>query len=108
MTINVIDAGSALEPLRGVRETRDGFLVAEAFAVRTGVQDYLGSEVGRPDMPVVRVYRAEDEVRAADSLRTFSHATVTVDHPPAGVTPETYQTLSVLSLIHISEPTRPY
>lgn len=95
MPINVIDAGSALEPLKGVRETRDGFLVAEAFAVRTGVQDYLGSEVGRPDMAVVRVYRAEDEVRAPDSLRTFSHATVTVDHPPAGVTPDTYQALSV-------------
>lgn len=95
MPINVIDAGPLVEPLKGVRETRDGFLVAEAFAVRTGVQDYLGREVGQPDKPMVRVYRPEEEVRAVDSLRTFSHATLTVDHPPAGVTPDTYRDLSV-------------
>lgn len=65
----------------GTRVTSDGYLVAEAFAVRTGIQNYAGSEVGLADRDVVRVYRPESEVRAADSLRTFSHAPITIGHP---------------------------
>lgn len=69
-------------PLRdGTRQTEDGYLIAEAFAVRTGIQLYRGSEVNKADMDVVRVYRPEDEVRAADSLATFSHAPITLGHP---------------------------
>lgn len=33
------------------RRTADGYLVADAKVARTGVQEYLGSELGRPDMP---------------------------------------------------------
>lgn len=67
--------------LAGTRKTRDGYLVAEAFAVRTGIQLYTGDEVGVPDRPVVRVWRPEDEVKAPESLRTFSHAPITLGHP---------------------------
>ena len=34
-------------PVTGVRRTEDGYLVAEARVARTGIQDYLGTEIGR-------------------------------------------------------------
>lgn len=74
--------------LDGAVSVTDRGLVALAKAARTGVQEYLGSEVGRPDMPVVRVYRPADEVFAADALASFSHAPITMDHPPEMVTPD--------------------
>lgn len=67
--------------LCGTRKTADGYLVAEAFAVRTGIQLYAGAEVGLVDRDAVRVWRPEDEVRSPDSLRTFSHAPITLGHP---------------------------
>lgn len=67
--------------LSGTRKLQDGYLATEAFAVRTGIQLYSGAEVGLADRDVVRVYRPEDEVRAPESLATFSHAPVTMGHP---------------------------
>lgn len=79
----------------GTRQTADGYLIADAKAVRTGIQTYLGSEVGKPEHATVRVYRSEAEVRSADSLRSFSHAPVTVDHPSAPVTSANWKDLAV-------------
>lgn len=67
--------------LGGTRKLEDGYLVTEAFAVRTGIQLYRGAEVGAADRDVVRVYRPEDEVKAPASLGTFSHAPITLGHP---------------------------
>lgn len=80
--------------MSGTWQHKDGYLIAEAFAVRTGIQLYAGSEVGKPNMSVVRVYRPEDEVRHADSLRTFSHAPVTLGHPKEDVTAENWRDLA--------------
>ncbi|TPM39593.1 DUF2213 domain-containing protein [Mesorhizobium sp. B2-3-4] len=79
----------------GTRQTADGYLVATARAVRTGIQLYAGHEVGKPDQEVVRVYRAADQVFAQDSLQSFSHAPITVDHPDEGVSAENWKALSV-------------
>jgi hypothetical protein len=79
----------------GTRRTAEGYLIADANAVRTGIQLYTGSEVGKPDMPVVRVYRAEDQVRDANSLRSFSHAPVTLDHPTEMVSADNWKQLAV-------------
>jgi hypothetical protein len=79
----------------GTRRTTDGYLVAEARAVRTGIQLYAGHEVGKPDQDVVRVYRAADQVFAPASLQSFSHAPITVDHPDEGVTAANWKELSV-------------
>lgn len=79
----------------GTRRTADGYLIAEAKAVRTGIQLYAGHEVGKPDMAAVRVYRAADQVFSQDSLQSFSHAPITVDHPDEGVTAENWKALSV-------------
>lgn len=84
-------------PLNGVRMTDDGYLVATAKAVRTGIQVYRGSEVGLVGDDanrLLKVYRSEDEVRAPDSLRTFSHAPITMDHPAEPVTPANWKDLA--------------
>lgn len=67
-----------------VRKTEDGYLVADARIARTGVQSYLGTELGKPDMQTVRLYRPEDEVFAADTLASFAHRPLTNNHPPEG------------------------
>lgn len=81
--------------LKGTRRTADGYLVAQAFVARPGIQVYLGDEVGMPDMPTVRVYRSEKEVRDANSLQSFSHAPVTMGHPAEDVTAANWKQLSV-------------
>lgn len=88
---DTISLGQAVE-ISGVRETRNGSLVLQARAARGGnVQDYLGSEVGKPGMPVVRVYRDADEVFHKDSLKTFAHKAVTLGHPAEPVTSRTWK-----------------
>jgi hypothetical protein len=79
----------------GTRRTGDGYLVAEAKAVRTGIQLYLGDEVGKPDMKVVRVYRPAEEVFADASLQSFTHAPVTVNHPKDAVNAANWKDLAV-------------
>ncbi|MER8959314.1 DUF2213 domain-containing protein [Mesorhizobium sp. M0701] len=79
----------------GTRRTEDGYLVAEARCVRTGIQIYAGDEVGKPELKTVRVYRGPDHVFADASLQSFSHAPVTVNHPKDMVTAETWKDLAV-------------
>jgi len=72
------------------RITKDGYLVAYAKVARTGVQEYLGSELGS-DKEIVRVYRPETEVFAKDSLSSFVGKPMTNDHPSEPVTAETWK-----------------
>lgn len=81
--------------IAGTRRTDDGYLVAEAKAVRTGIQLYTGDEVGKPEMPVVKVYRPPESVFADASLQSFTHAPVTMDHPKEAVTAENWKDLAV-------------
>lgn len=67
---------------QATRRTADGYLLAAPRVARTGIQEYLGDELGRPDMPIVRVYRPEEEVFSKDALLSFGHRPVTIDHPP--------------------------
>lgn len=71
--------------------TQDGYMAAFVRAARTGIQDYLGSEVGKPEMPVVRVYRPEAEVFNRDTLNSFTSIPVTNDHPPVAVTADNWK-----------------
>jgi hypothetical protein len=68
-------------PITGARLTGDGYLVSEVRASRTGIQIYSGVEVGRPQVDRVRVYRPEDEVFNQDSMASFAHRPVTINHP---------------------------
>lgn len=75
----------------GTRRREDGYLVADARIARTGVQVYLGSEVGKSEMATVRVYRPGDEVFSADTLRSAAHRPVTNDHPADLVTSQNWR-----------------
>ncbi|MFP5078302.1 DUF2213 domain-containing protein [Rhizobium sp. YIM 134829] len=79
----------------GARRTADGYLVAEARSVRTGIQLYTGAELGKPEMETVRVYRPVDAVFAPDSLQSFTHAPVTMDHPAEAVSADNWKQLAV-------------
>ncbi|MCO7546164.1 DUF2213 domain-containing protein [Stutzerimonas nitrititolerans] len=63
-----------------VRRTTDGYLVADARVARTGIQEYLGSEVGKPDVPIIRVYRPPEAVFAEDAMRSYAYRPMTNDH----------------------------
>lgn len=72
-----------------------GYLESPARTARTGVQQYLGAELGRPDLGVVNVYRDESEVFSRASLNTFSKIPVTNDHPPIEVNASNWRDYSV-------------
>lgn len=76
------------------RKTVDGYLVAQVHAARTGVQGYLGSEIGRDDLDVVRVYRPEDEIFDRASLGSFKGKPITVGHPVERVTAANHRDLA--------------
>ncbi len=78
----------------GVRRTSDGYLAAFARVARTGIQTYKGSELGRPDLERVRVYRPPDEVFNADAMRSFAHRPVTLKHPSVPVTQKNWKKYS--------------
>lgn len=81
--------------LDGVRRTQDGYLTAFARVARTGIQLYKGSEVGRPDLDVVRVYRPANEVFSRDTMRSFAHRPVTNDHPPVPVNSKNWKKYAI-------------
>lgn len=81
--------------IAGTRVREDGYLVVDARVARTGIQQYLGSEVGRPDLSVVSVYRPEGEVFSSDAMASFAHRPVTDDHPKVAVTSDNWKQLSV-------------
>lgn len=73
----------------------DGALLCDAKVARTGVQLYTGAEVGKPDLPVVRVYRDPVEVFSDATMESFAHRPVTNDHPKAGVSAENWKKTAV-------------
>ena len=78
------------------RRTNDGYLVADVRVARTGIQTYLGSEWGRMnDMEVVRVYRPESTVFAADAMHSYAHRPVTNNHQATQVTADPWRDVAV-------------
>lgn len=77
------------------RITADGYLTAQPRVGRTGIQLYKGSELGKNDMAVVRVYRPEDEVMHKDAMASIAHRPITNDHPPVPVTADNWKKYSV-------------
>ncbi|WNW10119.1 DUF2213 domain-containing protein [Pseudomonas sp. DTU_2021_1001937_2_SI_NGA_ILE_001] len=72
-----------------------GYLETFARTARTGIQQYLGREVGRPDLSVVNVYRDQAEVFAKSALDTFSKIPITNDHPAQPVTAANWKAVAV-------------
>lgn len=78
-----------------VRKTSDGYLVADAAVARTGIQNYLGREVGKPEMQIVRVYRPDKSVFAKDAMKSYAHRPMTNDHPADPVTSENWKDVAI-------------
>lgn len=89
-------------PVGSIKQTAEGYLVATARVARTGVQNYLASELGdvayaagfKPT-DTVRLLRDPSEVFSRDSLNTITRLPVTVDHPKEHVTSDNWAKLSV-------------
>jgi hypothetical protein len=74
------------------RRTRDGYMVVSARVAQfDNVQLYAGSEVGRPEKSVVRVYRPRSEVTDDATMHSFGHRPVTIGHPSEHVTAATWR-----------------
>jgi hypothetical protein len=80
--------------LDSVRVSRDGYLLA-AGKVTPGIQVFLGSEVGRPEMPTVKVYRSESELFSSDTMASFAHRPCTIDHPSELVDSKSWKRLAI-------------
>lgn len=84
-------------PAENLRLTDDGYLVGEAKVSRTGIQEYLASEMGLEDGDpnrLIRVYRPEDEVFQQDAMKSYAYRPVTVDHPPEMVNADNWRQYS--------------
>lgn len=81
------DRATLTEP----RETENGYLVGDVRCARTGIQQYLGVELGLPSMEVINVYRSPEEVFNKDSLASYPHKPMTSDHPVEDVTAENWK-----------------
>lgn len=73
-------------------ETGEGFLICKNVPIaRTGIMEYLGSEIGLDGEEagrVITVTRAPEDVFSPAALASFEGKPVTSDHPPALITPE--------------------
>lgn len=85
----------ALEIAGTRRRKEDGALIVDARTARTGIQVYAGSEVGRPDMNMVRVFRPASEVFSDETLKSFAHRPITNDHPREPVNADNWKKYSV-------------
>jgi len=76
--------------------TPEGYLCVKGIAARTGVYQYLSTELGLPG-PVreVNVYRPPSEVFSPESLASYPDSDVTNDHPEDLVSAITYRDHSV-------------
>jgi len=77
--------------------TDEGFLRVPGRVARTGIQEYLASELGLDGKPsdIIRVYRAPDQVFDAASLASYEGADVTINHPKGLVNSKNYKAVSV-------------
>lgn len=75
----------------GMKETQDGYLVGQLRCARTGLQSYLGSELGLPTNDVISVYRPESEVFSRESLASYANKPISDDHPPEFVTADNWK-----------------
>ena len=77
------------------KKTQEGYLIATARVARTGIQEYIASELGFVGDHIVKVYRPESEVFHKEALKSLSRVPVTVDHPSEIVTADNWKDLAV-------------
>ena len=77
--------------------TDEGFLKVPGRVARTGIQDYLASELKLPGDPnrIVKVFRPEEEVFKDESLESYNHSDATNDHPSKLVDSKSFKEVTV-------------
>ena len=78
-----------------LRQTADGYMICMPRIARTGIQEYAGIEMGKPDLEKVRVYRPEREVFSHDAVRSLAGKPVTIEHPDVPVTADNWRDFAV-------------
>lgn len=91
MSINFTDTS----PIGTFKDTAEGYIVATSRIARTGVQEYLASEIGLIGDHIVRVNRPESEVFHKDTFASLARVPVTVGHPKEPVTADNWSDLAV-------------
>jgi len=87
--------------------TDQGYLRVPGRVARTGIQQYLASELqlnDRKPNEIVNVYRPPEEVFSADSLKSYEDVDVTDDHPGELVSADSYKSVAVG---HTTDAARP-
>ncbi len=77
--------------------TPEGFLKVPGHVARSGIQEYLASELGLDGNPlrIVKVYRPDEEVFSQESLATYNGVDVTDNHPDELVNSKTFKAVTV-------------
>lgn len=73
--------------------TDEGFLMVPGRVARSGIQQYLASELGMTDRApndVINVFRPPEEVFNIDSLASYEASDVTLEHPSEMVNADNY------------------
>jgi len=78
-----------------LRQLSDGYVVCMPRIARTGLQEYLGIEMGRPELDKVIVYRPEGEVFSKDAIKTLVGKPVTIEHPDVPITADNWRDFAV-------------
>ena len=81
--------------------TKDGFLVVPAKLSKTGVFDYLGSELGKTEKETYQLARTENSLFTDETISSFENAPITVGHPKDDVTAENWKQLAVGSMRNV-------
>lgn len=85
--------GSKISP--NMKRTPEDFLICYNVPIaRTGVQKYLGKELGLDDRAdeIIKVYRTEEEVFNPKTIASFEGKVFVDEHPNDWVTPLNFQT----------------
>src|SRR4029077_264164 len=85
------DAATLKDERFKLHKTKDGYIACMPRVARTGIQEYLGVEMGVPDMDKVLVYRPESEVMDHDAVVSLAGKPVTIEHPDHPVTAKTWK-----------------
>lgn len=95
MLLNINDRSSYRITKR--EYTDEGFLRVPGRVARTGIQEYLASELGLDGNPnrIVNVYRPAEEVFNDQSLSSYDGTDITIEHPSSMVDSQNYKNVSV-------------
>lgn len=96
MTVLVTDRQAY--PITNREITDEGYLRVPGRVARTGVQQYLASELGLTDRKpdeVVNVFRPPEEVFSPDSLQSYADKDITDGHPSDMVTSDSFKDVTL-------------